>query len=135
MAQSDFVKIVGGVVIGVVAAAGVVALLFGSGDTDTSIFLTQTGAACTLTYKDSDVHAAKNKKVTWKVNNSCTTEQQIILGNFRRNQTIGGRRIVHIAIDGSMPYPFTKGETDADVKDRTVVVPPAKRPAVVSTPD
>jgi len=82
--------------IGLVAVGAVAAyfLLQGAGDADKDLTLAMTGnpAACAITTSatDKDVLVGKNKKITWHVKNTCTSDQLVLVGNFRPTQPDGG---------------------------------------------
>lgn len=80
--------------VGVVALGAVAAylLLQGAGDADKTLTLAMNGSTCTITTApaDKDVEVGKNKKITWNVNNTCTANQLVLVGNFRPTQADGG---------------------------------------------
>lgn len=121
MTQRDWVKIAGGVVIGVAVAAVLGAGLFGGnlwGDTETEVALYTPGAGgpCTLG-KTPYVRAKKGKKVFWEITNHCEGADRIVsVGNFRK--TSGPSGATNCSAPGA-DYPFT----DAAFATRTATVP------------
>ena len=121
MAQSYFVKIVGGVVIGA-AAASVTALLLGinlTGDTETGVTLSPNDSAvCELSGKETEVRVRKNKKAIWKIRNYCTdsSTKTVSVGNFRKGSASSVKTCAN-ATDGSITYPFTDDSLTARTKD------------------
>ena len=69
----------------VVAAVVVVLGRDAFGNTTTELKLEMSGSACAITtpINDKDVTVKKNKKVTWHVENACTTDQFVSVGNVR----------------------------------------------------
>ncbi len=121
MTQRDYVRIAGGVVIGLVLAAllgaGLFGLNFRGGDTETgvSLYVPGAGGPCTLD-KARYVRAKQDKKLIWEIANNCEGEDKVVVvGNFRKASGPSG------ANDCSAPgadYPFT----DASLAKRTATV-------------
>jgi hypothetical protein len=55
------------------------------GNTTTELKLEMSGSACAITtpINDKDVTVKKNKKITWEVENACSTDQFVSVGNVR----------------------------------------------------
>lgn len=121
MTQRDWVKIAGGVVVGLVAAALLGAGLFGfnfMGDMTTEVVLytPAAGGECTIA-KAQYVRAKKGKKVVWEITNYCEGADKVVsVGNFRRSSGPSGA--TGCTSEGA-DYPFT----DPDLKKRTATVP------------
>lgn len=80
--------------VGIVALGALAAylLLQGAGDADKTLTLAMNGNTCTITTPpaEKDVEVGRNKKITWSVNNTCTSDQLVLVGNFRPTQPDGG---------------------------------------------
>jgi hypothetical protein len=79
------------VVVGIVALviAGVAArFIMRGGDTDKTLELAIRNGVCVIATPDADknVEVGKNSKITWKVHNTCPTDQMVLVGNFRTTQ-------------------------------------------------
>ena len=76
MTQSDTVKIVGGIVVGVVAAGAVIAGLFELrpfNDIDSGIdSVSEQGDTCIVSGKETEVRAHRKSRLVWKIRNYCT---------------------------------------------------------------
>ncbi len=120
MTQRDYVKIAGGVVIGMALAAVLGAGLFGVnlwGDTETRVALYVPGAAgpCTLD-KAQYVRTKKDKKVVWEIANDCDGADKVVtVGNFRK---AAGPSSANDCTDAGADYPFT----DTALAKRTATV-------------
>jgi hypothetical protein len=122
MSGRDATLLVGGLIAGAVVAGvvGVTALgwnLFG--DTETEIVLRDEGAVCILTGKQTEVEVGKNKRLTWKVKNHCSSQQTVAVGNFRTTAT-GGNPNCSAATEGGATSPFQQD----DEARRTAVAGP-----------
>jgi hypothetical protein len=108
MTQRDWVKIAGGVVIGLAVAALLGAGLFGfnvMGDTETEVTLYAPGdgGPCTLG-KAPYVRAKKGKKVIWEIVNHCEGADKVVsVGNFRKASGPSG---ANDCSDAGADYPF-----------------------------
>lgn len=135
MTQRDYVRIAGGVVIGLVLAALLGAGLFGVnlwGDTETdvSLYVPGAGGPCTLD-KAHYVRTKKDKKVVWEIVNDCEGQDKVVtVGNFRKASGPSG---ANDCSEAGADYPFTdaslpkreatvaaggKGDIKLKVKDR-----------------
>ncbi len=120
MTQRDYVRIAGGVVIGLVLAALLGAGLFGVnlwGDTETdvSLYMPGAGGGCTLD-KAQYVRTKKGKKVVWEIANNCEGDDKVVIvGNFRKASGPSG---ANDCSDAGADYPFT----DASQAKRTATV-------------
>lgn len=74
-----------GVLVLVVAAFTIFYTVDIFGNTTTTLKLEMSGSACAITtpINDKDVAVKKNKKITWKIENACSTDQFVSLGNVR----------------------------------------------------
>jgi hypothetical protein len=64
----------------------------GHGDADKSLELAVSAGNCGITTPNADKNVAvgKGKKVTWSVHNGCTSDQLVLVGNFRPGADGGG---------------------------------------------
>ena len=112
-----------GLTAAVVVAAAAVAVLFTRdifGNTTTELKLEMSGSACAITtpINDKDVTVKKNKKVTWEVENRCTTDQFVSVGNVRDKAEPNGINNCNAGVSEST-WPFKK----QDQAKRSVYVP------------
>ena len=120
MTQRDWVKVAGGVVVGLAVAALLGAGLFGVnlwGDTETEVALYTPGGGgpCGLA-KSPYVRAKKDKKVIWEIANHCEGgDKTVSVGNFRK---ASGPSSASDCADAGADYPFT----DADLAARSATV-------------
>lgn len=79
----------GGVAI-VAVAAGI--YLSRTGDDDKDLTLAMNGATCVVTTTGAakDFHVGKGHKATYHVKNTCTSDQLLLVGNFRPVEGDGG---------------------------------------------
>jgi hypothetical protein len=123
MTQSDTVKIVGGIVVGVVAASVLAFSLFDinlTGDIESGVNLSPgDGGACVVSGKETEVRVRKNKRVIWKIRNYCSDGKTVSVGNFRSTPTSSATNCTN-ATEGSATYPFTEDSYTA----RSVTVDP-----------
>ena len=80
-----------GVTVAAVAAVAAI-LVLRQGDQTRSLTLAMSGTGCTITTApaDKDFHVGKNHKITYEVKNDCTSDQLVLVGNFRPTQADGG---------------------------------------------
>ena len=120
MTQRDWVKIGGGVVIGMAVAAALGVSLFGlkfRGATDTTVtlYVPGTGGGCTVA-KQQYVPAEKGKRVNWEITNHCEgSDRTVVVGNFRKTSGPSGASNCDNA---GADYPFT----NATLQKRTATV-------------
>jgi hypothetical protein len=78
--------------VGVLVALGAIVFLavkgFGAGDADINLALATSTGGCAITTPsaDKDSEVGKNHKVTWNVKNNCSSDQLVLVGNFRATQ-------------------------------------------------
>ena len=86
----------------------------------TELTLEMSGSACVITtpINDKDVAVKKNKKITWTVRNSCTTDQFVSIGNVRAQPGENGVTNCKAGMPES-PWPFKP----QDQARRSVYVP------------
>ncbi len=114
MTQSDFVKVVVGVVIGVAVATVVSMGVFGFGDNKkTEVTLSahgQTGE-CEVTKAMLIRGVHKGAKLSWEIENYCPEgERTIVVGNFRTDSAPSTAANCDAA---GAAYPFTDGSLNA----------------------
>jgi len=111
------VAVVTGIIVVVIVGAYLIVTL--TGNTEEALELNVAGGACTIVTNttDKDVSVKKNKKVTWAVKNSCTTEQTVMLGNFRTVQTSTRTTCTDPTENTSWPF------KEEDQNNRSVTVP------------
>jgi len=115
MTQRDYVKIAGGVVIGLVLAAllGVGAFgwnLWGDTETEVTLYAPGAGGECTIA-KAQYVRAKKGKKVMWEIANYCEGADRVVsVGNFRK---ASGPSSASDCSDAGPDYPFTEAALSA----------------------
>ena len=109
------------VVVGIVAvvavAVGAFYVITMRGHTETDITLTMTGGQCTLA-KDMDLRVKKGKNVKWKINNQCSTDQTVAVGDFTLNTPPAGSTCAD-----TPSWPFD----DADRPDRVKTIGASRR--------
>lgn len=81
----------------------------GSGDTETGLTLRDIAGSCTLTGKETEVVATKNKKLTWEVKNFCAQAQLVSVGNFRIAPQTGNTNCSAVT-EGGTTSPFQQDE-------------------------
>lgn len=109
MTQPDVVKVAGGVVIGAVVVALVMAMdfnPFAGRDKQTEVTLSPRGAyggACELG-KATLVRVGKSRQLSWEIANYCTDREQVVsVGNFRKTpEPVQATNCDNIGTD----YPF-----------------------------
>ena len=90
------------------------------GNTETAIRLrTNALSACELFGKETGVIVKKGKKVTWRIENLCSSEQTVTLGNFRK-EPIAVKDNCNDAMVGIFDWPFEPGP---ELANRQSVVP------------
>lgn len=120
MTQRDWVKIGGGVVIGIAAAAVIGVSVFGLnflGGTDTpvTLYVPGNGGGCTVA-KQQYVPAEKGRRVNWEIANHCEGgDRTVVVGNFRKASGPSGASNCD---DAGADYPFT----NATLQKRTATV-------------
>jgi hypothetical protein len=81
------------VVVGIVAviavAVGTFFVITFRGHTETDITLAMNGNLCTLA-KEADLKVKKGKNVKWKIDNKCSTDQTVAVGDFTLNSAPAG---------------------------------------------
>jgi hypothetical protein len=55
-------------------------------DKDTTVTLKAQGDDCVVDSKEREIHVGKGGKVKWKITNSCTVAQIVVIGNFREKE-------------------------------------------------
>ena len=81
----------------------------GSGDTETGLTLRDIAGSCTLTGKETEVVATKNKKLTWEVKNFCAQAQTVSVGNFRTAPQTGNANCSAVT-EGGATSPFQQDD-------------------------
>jgi hypothetical protein len=118
MAQRDGVKIIGGLVAGVVIATivlGASGLFNIFGDRETDVTLSQeSDGACTLG-KETVVRVKRGKNVKWKIRNYCPSPQTVTVGNFRMAAGSSAGDCSR-PTEGEIEFPFTEDERTATVE-------------------
>ena len=120
MAQSDLVKVAIGVAVGALVATVAALVLtgrIGGGDKETKVTLLQMPDGRCSTDKVTHVKVKQEKHLTWKIENRCTTEQIVAVGNFRKDFAGGGSNCS--AAGSASPFP---GQQPASVP-----VPPGEK--------
>ena len=114
--------IVGGLVL-VVAAFTIFYTVDIFGNTTTELKLEMSGSACAITtpINDKDVTVKKNKKITWEVENACSTDQFVSVGNVRAKAEPNGVNNCNAGV----PEPTWPFKTQ-DQARRAVYVPAGK---------
>ena len=104
----------------VVAAVVVVLGRDAFGNTTTELKLEMSGSACAITtpINDKDVTVKKNKKITWEVENACSTDQFVSVGNVRPRAEPNGINNCNAGVSEST-WPFKP----QDQARRAVYVP------------
>jgi hypothetical protein len=112
-------KLAVGVAVVAVAAVAVVLVTRGN-DATKDLKLEMRNGTCTITTPpdDKNVEVGKNKKITWHVQNLCTSDQLVLVGNFRPTPPDGGVLDCKAGIIEST-WPFKK----LDQSVRQVYVP------------
>lgn len=109
MTQRDWVKVGGGVVIGMAVAAVLGVSVFGlsfRGATDTAVtlYVPGTGGGCTVA-KQQYVLTEKGKRVDWEITNYCEgADKTVVVGNFRKASGPSGASNCD---NPGADYPFT----------------------------
>ena len=120
MTQRDWVKIGGGVVIGMALAAVLGMSVFGvdfrrATDTAVTLYVPGTGGGCTVA-KQQYVVTDKGKPVNWAITNYCEGDDRtVVVGNFRKSSDPSGASNCDSA---GADYPFT----NATLQKRTATV-------------
>ena len=93
------------------------------GNTTTELKLEMSGSACTITtpINDKDVAVKKNKKITWEVENACSTDQFVSVGNVRAKAEPNGVNNCNAGVP-EPTWPFKQ----QDQARRAVYVPAGK---------
>ena len=76
---------------------------------EAEIVLRDEGSACILTGKATDVEVGKNKKLTWKVKNHCSSQQTVVVGNFRTTAPRRQQRL-QCGNEGGATSPFQQDD-------------------------
>ena len=134
MTQSDSVKIVGGTSWAWSPPPGWWLSCLGPGDTDTSNFLTQTGAACTLTVqgfgRPCRQEQESNVEGQQQLHDRATDYPRQLSANLR---SVVCRELCKSDRTYRSPIPSPRARPAR--RSGRWSHPPAKRPAMVSTPD
>lgn len=113
MAQSNLVKIVGGVVVGAVAAGAAIGAFFevkfrSDIESGTILSLDPKTNTCVVSGKEIEVRVRRKARVVWKIRNYCTDgEQTVVVGNFRSEES-GHAADCSNPTENSSAYPFTQ---------------------------
>ena len=111
-------------VVGGLIVVGVVVVLGGwwwfGGNTEAPVTLGNNPCAVT---KDDQITVKKGKKVTWKIQNNCTSAQAVSIGNFRSTATGG----TACAVGADWPFKNTDNSvTIQPGQDSEIVLKEAK---------